>query len=88
MDNTKIQIIFGLIAISYLQHKNETNIINYNYYYNMKKIRQVDVKNLLEGNGWMSEEIISKKLDVPILEVDSVLKKLERDGLVESRLPK
>ena len=54
----------------------------------MKKIRQVDVKNLLEGNGWMSEEIMAKKLDVPILEVDSVLKKLERDGLVESRFPK
>ncbi len=51
----------------------------------MKKINKNDIKKLLKQNGWMSEDKIAEQLKVPLLEVDKVLRELERVDLVESR---
>lgn len=54
----------------------------------MKRVVKKDIERVLRGNGWIAEDIIARKLDVPFMEVDKILKDLERDGLVESRLSK
>ena len=54
----------------------------------MENLIKEKVKKLLKSNGneWIAEDEIARKINRPFLEVDRILEELKRDDLVESRI--